>query len=61
MYPSSMERKLIYSATCFRNTEPCDLIAVCLTLREEENPLFFTKKEQIMWIERVFHNYKWWW
>lgn len=24
-------------------------------------PTFFTKKEQIMWIERVFHSYKWWW
>lgn len=47
MYPSSMERKLIYSATCFRNTEPCDRIAVCLTLREEEqNPRFSLRRSR---------------
>lgn len=47
IYPSSMERKLIYSATCFRNTEPCDRIAVCLTLREEEqNPRFSLRRSR---------------
>lgn len=47
VFPSSSKMKLIYSATCFRKTEPCYLIAVCFTLRKEERyPLFITMKGQ---------------